>query len=146
MKRRNFLKLVGLGALTATVPTIAKEKKEEYGFDDIFYKPYKGNSGLVYVKNDSFLARKIYDTNGVDENFKSEYTCGTYYPVRDLLIEVKDKYVESDFDCIISYLKNRYNFQKLIPFSEPAVGKSPMRFIANKNGYMQTEFLCHWKY
>ena len=41
MKRRNFLKLFGLGALTATVPTIAKEKKEEYGFDDIFYKPYK---------------------------------------------------------------------------------------------------------
>lgn len=152
MERRNFLKRIGLGALFATAPSIVKsndngKEPKTYRFDEIFYRPFDGNTNLIYVKNDSSLARKIYSIeSGVDENFNSEFSVGTYYPVRDVLIEYKDEYVEGDFNGLISYLKNRSNFTKLIPFVSDRVGKSPMRFILNKNGYMETEFLSHWVY
>lgn len=148
MERRNFLKKLGLGVAISSLPikSSAKEPNKTFSFDELFYKPYEGNKDLVYVKNESFLARKIYDTKAVNENFKSEFLTGTYYPVRDVYVELKEEYTEADFNGLFAYLINRSDWQKLIPFENTVVGKSPMRFVINKNGYMQSEFLADFKY
>lgn len=146
MDRRNFLLKATLGAVASLIPNNSEAKEKIYKFDDLFYKPFEGNKDLVYVKNESFLARMIYDTKAVNENFNSEFLTGTYYPVRDVFVELKEEYTETDFNGLFAYLKNRNEWQKLIPFENHVVGKSPMRFIANKEGYMQAEFLADWKY
>ena len=148
MERRKFLKKLGLGVAISSLPikSSAKEANKTFSFDELFYKPFEGNNNLVYVKNDSFLARKIYNTKAVNENFKGEFSTGTYYPVRDVYVELKEEYTEADFNGLFAYLINRSNWQKLIPFKNTVVGKSPMRFIINKNVFMQSEFLADFKY
>ena len=150
MNRRNFLRKfgIGLGALTISKNTNSQEtKKLTYSFDEIFYRPYEVNLNLIYVKNNSILADKIYATDKVDKNFISDYTTGIYFPVRDLFIELKDEYTEQDFKSIIFYLKNKDKyFWKFIPFTGGKSGRSPMRFILNKEGYMQAEFLSKNNY
>lgn len=150
MNRRNFLKNLGisLGALTLPKNVNSQEnQKLTYSFDEIFYRPYEGNQNLIYVKNNSILADKIYATDKVDKNFTSDYTVGIYFPVRDLFIELKDEYTEQDFKSIIFYLKNKDKyFWKFIPFTGGKSGRSPMRFILNKEGYMQAEFLSKNNY
>ena len=151
MDRRNFLRKfgIGLGALAISKNTNSQEtKKLTYSFDEIFYRPYEGNQNLIYVKDNSILADKIYATGKVNENFKSKYLTGMYFPVRDILIELKDEYYEQDFAGIIFYLKNKdAHFWKFIPFNcEKIDGRSPMRFILNKEGYMQAEFLSQCAY
>lgn len=151
MNRRNFLRNfgIGLGALTLPKETNPQEtKKLTYSFDEIFYRPYEGNQNLIYVKDNSILADKIYATGKVDKNFKSEYSTGMYFPVRDIFIELKDEYYEQDFAGIIFYLKNKnpYIF-RFIPFDNYRIGgRSPMRFILNNEGYMQAEFLSKTNY
>lgn len=150
MNRRNFLRNLGisLGALTLPKNVNSQEnQKLTYSFDEIFYRPYEGNQNLIYVKNNSILADKIYATDKVDKNFTSDYTVGIYFPVRDLFIELKDEYTEQDFKSIIFYLKNKDKyFWKFIPFTGGKSGRSPMRFILNKEGYMQAEFLSKNNY
>ena len=148
MNRRNFLMGLGLGGAFSLLPikSNSKEEKKTFCFDELFYKPFEGNKNLIYVKNDSFLARKIYDTKAVNENFKSKFSTGTYYPVRDVYVELKEEYTEDDFKGLFAYLINRSDWQKLIPFENTVVGKSPMRFVVNKSGYMQAEFLADFKY
>ena len=145
MNRRNFLRNFGISLWALTLPKEAnsqENKKLTYSFDEIFYRPYEGNQNLIYVKNNSILADKIYATDKVNRNFKSEYTTGMYFPVRDILIELKDEYYEQDFTGIIFYLKNKdARFWEFIPFDNYKTGRSPMRFILNKEGYMQAEFL-----
>ena len=146
MNRRNFLRKfgIGLGALTLPKETNSQEtKKLTYSFDEIFYRPYEGNQNLIYVKDNSILADKIYATGKVDKNFTSKYATGIYFPVRDIFIELKDEYYEQDFAGIIFYLKNKEAWiWKFIPFNCDKIdGRSPMRFILNKEGYMQAEFL-----
>ena len=150
MNRRNFLRKFGisLGALTVSNNANSQEtKKLTYSFDEIFYRPYEGNQNLIYVKDNSILADKIYATGKVNENFKSKYSTGIYFPVRDIFIELKDEYYEQDFAGIIFYLKNKdAHFWKFIPFTGGKSGRSPMRFILNKEGYMQAEFLSQTNY
>lgn len=145
MNRRNFLKNLGisLGALTIPNNSNAQEnQKLTYSFDEIFYRPYETNQNLIYVKNNSILADKIYATGKVNKNYTSDYTVGMYFPVRDLFIELKDEYTEQDFKSIIFYLENKDKYiWKFIPFTGDKLGRSPMRFISNKEGYMQAEFL-----
>ena len=145
MNRRKFLRNlgIGLGSLTLPKETNSQEtKKLTYSFDEIFYRPYEGNQNLIYVKDNSILADKIYATGKVDKNFKSKYDTGIYFPVRDVYIELKDEYYEQDFAGIIFYLKNKdKNIYKFIPFRSQKAGQSPMRFFLNKDGYMQSEFL-----
>lgn len=150
MNRRNFLTKFGisLGVLTIPNNSYAQEsKKLTYAFDEIFYRPYETNQNLIYVKNNSILADKIYKTGKVDKNFTAEYTTGIYFPVRNILIELKDEYTEQDFKSIIFYLKNKdKRFWSFIPFIGGKSGRSPMRFILNKNGYMEAEFLSKNNY
>lgn len=150
MNRRNFLTKFGfgLGALSLSNNVKSQEpKKLTYSFDEIFYRPYETNQNLIYVKDNSILADKIYTTGKVDKNFKSEYSTGMYFPVRDIYIELKDEYYEQDFAGIIFYLKNKdKNIWKFIPFQNCIVDKSPMRFYLNKEGYMQAEFLSQTNY
>jgi len=150
MNRRNFLAKfgIGLGALSLLNNVKSQESdKLTYSFDEIFYRPYEGNQNLIYVKDNSILANKIYATDKVDKNFKSEYSCGIYFPVRDIFIELKDEYYEQDFASIIFYLNNKNkNIWKFIPFDNWKSGRSPMRFILNKEGYMQAEFLSKTNY
>ena len=145
MNRRKFLRNLGIGLGALTLPKEANSqetKKLTYKFDEIFYRPYEGNKNLIYVKDNSILADKIYATGKVDKNFTSKYDTGIYLPVRDVYIELKDEYYEQDFAGIIFYLKNHdKNIYKLIPFRNQKLGQSPMRFISNKEGYMQSEFL-----
>jgi hypothetical protein len=145
MKRRSFLKSLMLGTCAMAgidhVKADTEKPVETYKFDDIFYRPYDTNQSLVYVKNDSFLAGELYNC-GIDKDFKSEFTGGIYLPVRSLLIKVKDEYTKSDFECILAYLNNNdYKSFHLIPYDGALVGKSPMRFFQNKNGYLTAEFL-----
>ena len=150
MNRRDFIKNIGiwLGVLAFPNNTKLQEsKKLTYKFDEIFYRPYEGNQNLIYVKDNSILANKIYATSKVDKNFKSKYSTGIYFPVRDILIELKDEYYEQDFNSIIFYLSNKNkDIWKFIPFINDKIGKSPMRFILNKEGYMQSEFLSKNNY
>ena len=151
MNRRNFLRNlgIGLGALAVSKNTNSQEtKKLTYSFDEIFYRPYEGNQNLIYVKDNSILADKIYATGKVNKNYTSDYVVGMYFPVRDLFIELKDEYYEQDFASIIFYLKNKNaHFWKFIPFNCQKIdGRSPMRFILNKEGYMQAEFLSQNNY
>ena len=151
MNRRNFLRNLGISLGTLTLPkdiNSQETKKLTYCFDEIFYRPYEGNQNLIYVKDNSILADKIYATGKVDENFKSEYSGGIYFPVHDIFIELKDEYYEQDFAGIIFYLKNKdAHFWKFIPFNCDKIdGRSPMRFILNKEGYMQAEFLSKNNY
>lgn len=145
MDRRNFLRKFGIGLGALTLPNNAKSqetKKLTYSFDEIFYRPYEGNQNLIYVKDNSILADKIYATGRIDKIFKSEYSVGMYFPVRDVYIELKDEYYEQDFAGIIFYLKNKDpHIFRFIPFDNWKSGRSPMRFILNKEGYMQSEFL-----
>lgn len=145
MNRRNFLAKLGFGIGALSFPNNVKSKEHSkltYNFNDIFYRPYEGNQNLIYVKDNSILADKIYATDKVDKNFKSEYSVGIYFPVRDIFIELKDEYTEQDFNSIIFYLKNKNKYLwKFIPFTGGKSGRSPMRFILNKEGYMQAEFL-----
>ena len=143
MERRNFLKKVGLGLIFSSLPVKSLEKKDviKYSFDDIFYRPYKGNQNLIYVKDNSILADKIYATGNVDKDYTAESYTGIYFPVRSIFIELKDEYSEEDFKHIIFYLKNKNKFSwKFIPFDNWQIGRSPMRFILNKEGYLQAEF------
>ena len=150
MNRRNFLTKfgIGLGALSLSNNVKSQEtKKLTYSFDEIFYRPYEGNQNLIYVKNNSILADKIYATDKVNKNYASDYSVGIYFPVRDLYIELKDEYTEQDFKSIIFYLKNKDKYiWKFIPFTGGKTGRSPMRFILNKEGYMQAEFLSQNNY
>ena len=153
MDRRNFLSKLGIlfgGLFTLPNNIFSKpqEQKLTYSFDEIFYRPYEGNQNLIYVKDNSILADKIYATDKVNKNYTSDYYTGIYFPVRDILIELKDEYYEQDFAGIIFYLKNKdKRFWKFISFkSEKIGGKSPMRFILNKEGYMQAEFLSENNY
>ena len=150
MNRRNFLRKfgIGLGALAVSKNTNSQEaKKLTYSFDEIFYRPYEGNQNLIYVKDNSILADKIYATGKVNKNFTSEYNTGMYFPVRDIFIELKAEYYEQDFAGIIFYLKNKdAHFWKFIPFNNYKIGRSPMRFVLNKEGYMQAEFLSQTNY
>lgn len=145
MNRRDFIRNIGLWSGVLAFPNNSntqETKKLTYSFDEIFYRPYETNQNLIYVKNNSILADKIYSTDKVDKNFTSDYTVGIYFPVRNLFIELKDEYTEQDFKSIIFYLKNKDKyFWKFIPFSGGKSGRSPMRFILNKEGYMQAEFL-----
>ena len=145
MDRRNFLRKFGIGLGALTLPNNAKSqetKKLTYSFDEIFYRPYEGNQNLIYVKDNSILADKIYATGRVDKNFKSEYSVGMYFPVRDIFLELKDEYYEQDFAGIIFYLQNKNpHIFRFIPFVNGKIGRSPMRFHLNKEGYMQSEFL-----
>ena len=147
MKRRSFLTMLG-GLLASSVVDAKKnEKKEIYSFNEIFYRPYEGNQSLIYVKDNSILADKIYATEKVDKNFKSDYESGIYFPVRQIYIEFKDEYNEQDFAPIIFYLKNKDGYSwKFVPFMNHILGRSPMRFILNKEGYMQAEFLSKNNY
>lgn len=150
MNRRIFLRNFGisLGALILSKDINSQEtKKLTYSFDEIFYRPYEGNQNLIYVKDNSILADKIYATDKVDKNFKSKYNSGMYFPVHDIFIEYKDEYYEQDFAGIIFYLKNKdKNIWKFIPFDTCKSGRSPMRFYLNKEGYMQAEFLSQTNY
>ena len=148
MKRRKFLTMVGGLLASTTITSKKQEKKLTYSFDEMFYRPYEGNQNLIYVKDNSILADKIYATGKVDKNFKSEYSGGIYFPVRDIFIELKDEYYEQDFAGIIFYLKNKdARFWKFIPFNCKKIDdRSPMRFILNKEGYMQAEFLSKTNY
>ena len=145
MNRRNFLAKLGFGIGALSFPNNVKSKEHSkltYSFNDIFYRPYEGNQNLIYVKDNSILADKIYATDKVDKNFKSEYSVGIYYPVHDIFIELKDEYTEQDFNSIIFYLKNKNKYiWEFIPFTGIKSGRSPMRFRLNKEGYMQAEFL-----
>ena len=150
MNRRNFLTKFGIGLGALTIPNNLNAQESEkltYSFDEIFYRPYEGNQNLIYVKDNSILANKIYATDKVDKNFTSDYIVGIYFPVRDLYIELKDEYTEQDFKSIIFYLKNKDKyFWKFIPFTGGKTGRSPMRFILNKEGYMHAEFLSQNNY
>ena len=147
MKRRKFLTMLGGLLASTTITSKKQEKKLTYSFDEMFYRPYEGNQNLIYVKDNSILADKIYATGKVNKNFKSDYNVGVYFPVRDVYIELKDEYYEHDFAGIIFYLKNKdKHFWKLIPFTGGKSGRSPMRFILNKEGYMQAEFLSESNY
>ena len=150
MNRRNFLAKLGFGIGALSFPNNVKSKEHSkliYSFNDIFYCPYEGNKNLIYVKDNSILADKIYATGKVDKNFKSEYSTGIYFPVRDIFIELKDEYTEQDFNSIIFYLNNKNKYLwKFIPFTGGKSGRSPMRFILNKERYMQTEFLSKNNY
>ena len=150
MKRRDFIRNMGIYFGLLTIPNNSngqENQKLTYSFDEIFYRPYEGNQNLIYVKNNSIFADKIYATDKVDKNFTSDYTVGTYFPVRDLFIELKYEYTEQDFKSIIFYLKNKNKyFWQFIPFTGEKLGRSPMRFILNKEGYMQAEFLSKNNY
>jgi len=145
MLRRNFLKGLFAGSCalaTGRLQAKSEPEKKVYKFDELFYRPYEGNQNLVYVRNDSPLAKLIYTTEGgVDGEYTSEYNPGFYYPVRDVLIGLKDEYTDRDFDGLKAYLNNRMSAH-LVPFTEGKAGKSPMRFVVNKNGYMRSEFWC----
>ena len=61
MDRRNFLKKLGIGlgaAAAATVPSIAKERKEEYTIEDMFIQ-HDGNGDLFYLKEGCWLDDEI---------------------------------------------------------------------------------------
>ena len=150
MNRRNFLAKLGFGIGALSFPNNVKSKENNkltYSFNDIFYRPYEGNQNLIYVKDNSILADKIYATGKVDKNFKPEYSAGIYFPVYDIFIELKDEYTEQDFNSIIFYLNNKNKYLwKFIPFTGRKTGRSPMRFILNKEGYMQAEFLSKNNY
>lgn len=82
MKRRNFLTMLGgLGLLA--FPSMMKPKKQEkkltYSFDEIFYRPFEGNQDLIYVKDNSILADKIYATGKVNKDYRSDYNVGMYF-------------------------------------------------------------------
>ena len=73
MNRRNFLRNLGISLGTLTIPKGANTqeiKKLTYSFDEIFYRPYEGNQNLIYVKDNSILADKIYEIISDDDLYK----------------------------------------------------------------------------
>lgn len=107
MKRRGFLKRlfgIGVGAALATVPAIAKEKKETFKIDDMF-EPCDENGQLFYLKTDSWLEREIRDILG-DRFVDNKYFC-YYLPICNCYLPIKEEYTKEDFDNLLLVVRSK---------------------------------------
>lgn len=143
MDRRNFLKKLGIGlgaAAAATVPSIAKERKEEYTIEDMFVQ-HDGNSNLFYLKEGCWLddeIKKMLGKRYVDKKYFSHYL-----PMYGLPLPMKEKYTKDDFEPFVLLLKEE---KKYAYFCDDAFkhkggfGESVLRlFRENKKGYYKFE-------
>ena len=105
MKRRNFLKLFGIGTASMAVPAFSKpEKNNEFTFEDTFLR-HDGNGNLYYIKKDSLLNQEL--MKAIGENYLPTDKFGCYYPVSNQYVPIKEKYTIDDFRQLIMLLEDK---------------------------------------
>ena len=114
MERRNFLKrLFGAGvgaAALATVPGIAKTRKQDaFKIEDVFEQSEE-NENLFFLKCGSWLEKEIVGIVG--DGFVGEENFITQKPVSNCYIKVKDEYIREDFERFLLTLKANLALRK----------------------------------
>lgn len=134
MERRNFLKrLLGFGAATVavSVPLIAKESEETFTIKDIA-EQLSSNKNLWYLKKDCWLDKELKQILGkrvVDNKYFNYYN-----PKRDMLIPIKDRYTKNDFQALLLWAKNEYEFNYYCDGINKSGETGLCRFIINRTG------------
>lgn len=136
MERRNFLKrLFGTAvAVTAVaaVPSLAKKSSGTFKIEDIA-EQCTGNKDLWYLKKGCWLdneLKKILGNRVVDRKYFSYYN-----PKRDMLIPVKDEYTKEDFQALLLFAEDEYDFNYYCAgTANGGIETGLCRFIINRTG------------
>ena len=109
MDRRGFLRrMFGAGAAVAAsgIGISAKDKDGTVSWEDLTVQ-CTGNENLFYLKPNGWLNKEL--VNAFGDKVVDRQHFNYYYPVRDILIPIKETYTKEEFGTFILWAKSQQN-------------------------------------